>query len=67
MRAKALDYLAWGVLNVWLIDPDSRSALSLNPGTPAEALWLFEGGVLELNLDASNVLRLAVKDIFEFA
>ncbi len=43
MRAKAGRYLAWGVHTVWLLDPQSSSALVFNDSEPSSSLLVKAG------------------------
>ncbi len=57
MRQKADRYLAWGAQTVWLIDPDSSTALVLSADQPGQ---LVSDGVLragELTVSLADVLR----------
>lgn len=42
---KGKHYLSWGIRNVWIIDPESRTAWMLNPEHP-DGVWVHPDGNL---------------------
>jgi Uma2 family endonuclease len=53
------DYIAEGVTEVWLLDPDSKRAYTV---TKAEGLREFRGGILQI---ANLPLEMDLRTIFE--
>ena len=47
MAGKALKYFEWGVENVWAIDPETKSAMTMNSLSPYEGRMVFIEGVLQ--------------------
>jgi Uma2 family endonuclease len=43
-------YLNWGVLHVWIIDPEARTAWMMTPEHP-EGIWIHPGGSLIADQD----------------
>ena len=60
MHVKALRYFKWGVEHVWIIDPVSKSALTLNAKRPGKGEVIFDG-IIE-----AGELHVNLSDIFSF-
>jgi len=43
-------YLSWGIKNVWIIDPEARTAWMMMPGHP-EGVWVHPDGSLTADQD----------------
>ena len=59
MRLKGLRYFQWGVENVWVIDPESRSAITMRADEPGRAQLIYEGELVagDFKLNLSDVFR----------
>ena len=60
MRIKALRYFRWGVDSVWIIDPESRSAVTMTASQPGMGEPILEG-----TLEAGP-MQIDLRDIFSF-
>jgi Uma2 family endonuclease len=58
MRSKVACYLDWGVQHVWLIDPDSSTALVFDAKHPGSGQLVFDGDLRagDLALPLSEIL-----------
>jgi Uma2 family endonuclease len=57
MGAKALRYFEWGVQNVWVIDPETKSAMTMKCDAPHEGRMVFVEGVLHAGAEISLTLE----------
>lgn len=58
MRLKALRYFQWGVENVWIIDPESQAAVTMQANEPGRGLLIYEGDLI------AGAFKLSLADIF---